>query len=112
MRKRRLKKFLDEFPNAVDVIVRGVKAGLPLDDCLRIIAAEAAEPVAAEFRKIVEDQTLGMPLRRGGRAAALNAFRCPKRTSSRSSSPSSSRPAAISPRRSATCRAFCASARR
>ncbi len=61
-RKRRLKHFSDEFPNAVDVIVRGVKAGLPLVDCLKVIASEAAEPVCSEFREIVEDQTLGMPL--------------------------------------------------
>lgn len=61
-RKKRLQKFSDEFPNAVDVIVRGVKAGLPLVDCLKVIASEAAEPVASEFREIVEDQTLGMPL--------------------------------------------------
>lgn len=61
-RKRRHRKFTNEFPNAVDVIVRGVKAGLPLIDCLRVIAAEAQEPVRSEFREIVEDQTLGMPL--------------------------------------------------
>jgi tight adherence protein B len=61
-RKRRLNKFSNELPNAVDVIVRGVKAGLPLIDCLRVIANEAQEPVASEFREIVEDQTLGMPL--------------------------------------------------
>lgn len=59
-RKRRFKRFSDEFPNAVDVIVRGVKAGLPLVDCLKIIASEAQEPVKSEFQAIVEDQTLGM----------------------------------------------------
>jgi tight adherence protein B len=61
-RKRRLRRFSDEFPNAVDVVVRGVKAGLPLIDCLKVIASEAQEPVASEFQEIVEDQTLGMPL--------------------------------------------------
>jgi tight adherence protein B len=60
LRKRRIKKFLDEFANAMDVIVRGVKAGLPLNDCLRIIAAEAAEPVRGEFKQIVESQALGV----------------------------------------------------
>ncbi|MBB4197274.1 pilus assembly protein [Rhodoblastus sphagnicola] len=60
MTKRRLKKFTLEFPSAVDVIIRGVRAGLPLGDCLRIIASEAAEPVRGEFRQIVEAQTLGM----------------------------------------------------
>jgi tight adherence protein B len=61
-RKRRLKKFSQEFPNAVDVIVRGVKAGLPLVDCLKIIAAEAQDPVKAEFQLLVDDQTLGLPV--------------------------------------------------
>jgi tight adherence protein B len=61
-RKRRFKKFSDEFPNAVDVIVRGVKAGLPLIDCLKVIAAESQEPVRSEFQEIIEDQTLGLPI--------------------------------------------------
>jgi tight adherence protein B len=62
LRKRRMKKFLEEFANAMDVIVRGVKAGLPLNDCIRIIANEAAEPVRTEFRIIAETQGLGVPL--------------------------------------------------
>jgi len=62
MRKRRFKLFTEEFPNALDVIVRGVKAGLPLVDCLKIIASEASPPVSTEFREVVEDQTLGLPL--------------------------------------------------
>src|SRR6478735_1030371 len=61
-RSKRLKKFGNEFPNAIDVIVRGIKSGLPLNDCLRIIAAEAVEPVRSEFRLIIESQTLGLPL--------------------------------------------------
>jgi len=61
-RNRRLKNFANEFPNSVDVIVRGVKAGLPLADCLRIISTEAQEPVRSEFRRILEDQTLGIPM--------------------------------------------------
>ena len=61
-RNRRFKRFSNEFPNAVDVIVRGVKAGLPLIDCLKVIANDSQEPVRSEFREIVEDQTLGLPL--------------------------------------------------
>jgi tight adherence protein B len=57
--KRRLRKFVDEFPNAIDIIIRGVKAGMPLGDCLRAIANEAAEPVRSEFRQIVEAQAMG-----------------------------------------------------
>ncbi|CAN5354741.1 type II secretion system F family protein [soil metagenome] len=62
LRKRRMNKFVDEFANAMDVIVRGVQAGLPLNDCIRIIAAESAEPVRSEFRQISETQAMGVTL--------------------------------------------------
>ena len=62
LKKRREAKFLDAFPDAVDIIVRGVKAGLPLLDCLKMISVEATEPVRSEFRAIVETQAIGMPL--------------------------------------------------
>lgn len=60
--KRRQNKFLDEFANAIDVIVRGVKSGLPLNDCLGIIARESPEPLCSEFRELVEQQRVGVPL--------------------------------------------------
>ncbi len=59
-RKKRFAKFLQEFPAAVDIIVRGIKAGIPLGDCIRNIASEAAEPVKTEFRAIVEAQAMGL----------------------------------------------------
>lgn len=62
LRKRRISKFVAEFPNAIDVIVRGVKAGLPLGDCLRIVANEASEPVRSEFRMVTETQAMGLSL--------------------------------------------------
>lgn len=62
LKKRREGKFIDELPNAVDVIVRGVKAGLPIGDCIRIIATETQEPVKGEFRAIAESAAMGMPL--------------------------------------------------
>ncbi|MEN3791609.1 type II secretion system F family protein [Fulvimarina sp. MAC3] len=61
-RTRRLRKFADLFPTAVDVVVRGIKSGLPLPDCLRIIATEIEEPVRSEFKTVVEDQTIGVPI--------------------------------------------------
>lgn len=60
--KRRQKMFVAEFANAIDVIVRGVKSGLPLNDCLQIIARETAEPVRSEFQAVVEQQSVGIPL--------------------------------------------------
>lgn len=62
LKKRREKKFLNHFPDGVDVIVRGIKAGLPLLDSLKIIALDAQEPIKSEFRAIVETQTIGMPI--------------------------------------------------
>jgi tight adherence protein B len=60
MRTRRIKKFVDVLPEALDIIVRGVRAGLPVNDTLRIIANEAREPVRSEFRRVVEQQALGI----------------------------------------------------
>jgi tight adherence protein B len=61
-RGRRVKSFLSEFPNALDVIVRAVKSGLPLNDGIRLIATESQEPVRTEFRRIVEAQQLGLSI--------------------------------------------------
>jgi len=62
LKKRREQKFLNGFPDAVDIIVRGVKAGLPLLDCIKMITIDAQEPVRSEFRAILETQAIGMPL--------------------------------------------------
>ena len=59
-RKRRFRSFILIFPNAIDVIVRGIRSGLPLNDCLRIIANDADEPVKGEFRKLVEATQMGI----------------------------------------------------
>jgi tight adherence protein B len=61
-KKRRHNKFLQHFPDAVDIIVRGIKAGLPLLDSMRVIVSDSPEPVKSEFRAIVETQTIGIPL--------------------------------------------------
>jgi tight adherence protein B len=61
-RTKRMNAFLEEFPNAVDVITRGIKAGLPLNDTIGIIATEAKEPVRTEFKKILETQKMGVPM--------------------------------------------------
>ncbi|MCO6051446.1 type II secretion system F family protein [Mesorhizobium sp. RP14(2022)] len=61
-RGRRVKAFLNEFPNALDVIVRAVKSGLPLNDAIRLIASESQEPVRAEFKRIVEGQQVGLSI--------------------------------------------------
>ncbi len=60
--KRRQYKFTDEFANSIDIIVRGVKSGLPLIECLNIIARESPQPISGEFKELVEQQRVGVPL--------------------------------------------------
>ena len=62
MTNRRQKKFTNEFANAIDVIVRGVKSGLPLNECLSIIARESPSPIKEEFQDLVEQTRVGVPL--------------------------------------------------
>jgi tight adherence protein B len=65
LRIRRIQKFIANFPTAIDIIVRGIKSGLPLGDTIRIAATESPEPVKSEFRRIVEALSLGMTLPEG-----------------------------------------------
>ena len=60
--KRRQNKFLAGFADAIDVIVRGVKSGLPLNECIGIIARESSEPLRSEFQEVVDQQRVGVPL--------------------------------------------------
>ena len=62
LKKRREKAFLKALPDAVDVIVRGIKAGLPLFESIKVVAADSPEPLKSEFNAIIETQTIGMPL--------------------------------------------------
>jgi len=62
LKKRREKAFLRALPDAVDVIVRGIKAGLPLFESIKVVAADAPEPLKGEFLAIIETQAIGMPL--------------------------------------------------
>ena len=62
LKKRREAKFLAALPDAVDVIVRGIKAGLPLFESIKVVAADSPEPLRSEFLAIIETQAIGMPL--------------------------------------------------
>ena len=62
LKKRREKAFLRALPDAVDVIVRGIKAGLPLFESLKVVATDSPEPLRSEFLTIIETQAIGMPL--------------------------------------------------
>ncbi len=60
--KARMKKFTEAFSDAIDIIVRGIKSGLPVHDCLKIIGKECPEPLAGEFRRLVENVGMGMAM--------------------------------------------------
>ncbi len=60
--KRRMKKFSGEFANAVDVIVRGIKSGLPIHECFKIIARESPAPLGPEFQRLVEAIGVGQTI--------------------------------------------------
>jgi len=65
MKSRREKKFTAEFANAIDVVVRSVRSGLPTNEALRIVARESPEPVAGEFGRLVEGMKVGVTLDQG-----------------------------------------------
>jgi tight adherence protein B len=62
LKTRREKNFLKALPDAVDVIVRGIKAGLPLFESIKVVASDAPEPLRSEFLAIIETQAIGIPL--------------------------------------------------
>lgn len=59
-RQKVLQSFMAEFPTAIDVIVRGIRSGLPLNDCIDMVGQEASEPLRSEFARIVDDQKIGV----------------------------------------------------
>ena len=56
----RQKKFISQFADAIDVIVRGVKSGLPLHECLKMIARESPQPLAGEFQVVCDAIAMGV----------------------------------------------------
>jgi tight adherence protein B len=65
MKARREKKFTNEFANAIDVIVRSVRSGLPTNEALKIVARESPQPVGGEFSRLVEGLKVGVTLEQG-----------------------------------------------
>lgn len=63
MRKKRLRKFEEHFPEALDLLGRAVRAGHAFTTGLEMIAKESAEPIAGEFRTTFDEQNFGLPLR-------------------------------------------------
>ena len=65
LRKRRELAFLTLLPETIDAMVRSLKAGLPLNEALKLVAKEMPDPIGVEFREVVEGQKLGIPLDQG-----------------------------------------------
>jgi tight adherence protein B len=65
LKARREKAFTNEFANAIDVIVRSVKSGLPTNEALKIVAREIPDPVGSEFNKLTEGLKVGVTLDQG-----------------------------------------------
>jgi tight adherence protein B len=57
--KRRLKAFTSSFPEAIDLIVRGLRSGLPISESIVTVSKEIADPIGAEFRIIDQSIRLG-----------------------------------------------------
>src|SRR6185312_7695575 len=111
LKKRREQKFLNAFPDAIDVIVRGVKAGLPLLDCIKMVATRPrsrSSPNSA--RSWTRRRSACRSARRAG--SSTSGRRCRKRTFSVLSSASSRGRAAISRKRWGISPACCATVRR
>jgi len=62
-RTRRLRKFEEEFPEALDLIARALKAGHAFATGLKMVADEMSEPIGPEFRKTFDEQNFGLPLK-------------------------------------------------
>jgi tight adherence protein B len=65
LRRRRQQTFLNDFADAVDIMVRGLKSGLPVHDAMKIISSETPAPVGPEFLEIVEGQRIGISIDQG-----------------------------------------------
>jgi tight adherence protein B len=62
MQRRREKKFSNDFANAIDVIIRSVRSGFPVNEAMKLVAYEFREPVSGEFQRLIEGQKLGLTM--------------------------------------------------
>lgn len=62
-RKKRMNRFLQLLPDALDLMSRGLSAGHAFTEALQMVSTEMPEPVATEFRKTYDEQNLGLSLK-------------------------------------------------
>ena len=63
LRSRRIFNFAEQLPDAIDIITRGVRAGLPFSSSVTLVAREMADPVATEFGMLADEIAFGLDLR-------------------------------------------------
>jgi tight adherence protein B len=63
--RKRQNKFLNDFADAIDIMVRGLKSGLPVAETIKIIASELSDPVGPEFAEVVDGQRVGISIDQG-----------------------------------------------
>ncbi len=62
LKKRRIRRFEEQFPEAIDLLGRSMRAGHAFPTGLKVVAEESPEPMSTEFRQIFEEQKFGLPL--------------------------------------------------
>ena len=62
-RRRRLKRFMNHFPEALEMFARSLRAGHSFTGAIQLVAQEMPAPIGPEFSKVFEEQNLGIPLR-------------------------------------------------
>jgi len=62
MGDRRVAQFIAQFPDAIDLIVRGLRSGLPVMESINAVAREVPDPLGAEFRKVADGVRVGQSL--------------------------------------------------
>ena len=60
MIKRRRNRFITLLPEAIDLIVRGLRSGLPITEAIKVVGQEVPDPVGIEFRRIIESFSIGL----------------------------------------------------
>ena len=107
---RRANRFMKQLPDAIDTIIRGIRSGLPVIECIGSVGQEYDDPVGGHFRAISERVMLGEPLDGGALARGAGHRQAGDGLLRHLRSRSRPRPAAASPTRSATSPTCCAPA--
>ena len=59
MAQRRTRNFITRFPDAIELLVRGLRSGLPISETISVVGSEVPEPVGSEFRSVADRMRIG-----------------------------------------------------